>query len=102
MHAEEEARKLWCPMVRLVTVTGDTKNVLNRAAFNRCVTEMEGMEFNPQGTNCIASQCAMWRKGSHGAGCGLWLVEGTSNAYAWKCVDGCTLHMGYCGLGGKP
>lgn len=53
MHTEEEARKLWCPMVRFV-IGPETSKWQGVAYTNRCD------ELNHPQTNCIASSCAMW------------------------------------------
>ena len=50
MHTEIEAKKLWCPMVRIGHRSGVTMN------------DPEGPD-DLQG-HCIGSACAMWRWGS--------------------------------------
>lgn len=50
MHTEEQARELWCPMVRHVV------NAETVAAGNRFE---EGFHANE--CRCVVSQCAMWR-----------------------------------------
>ena len=65
---EEEARAMWCPMVQVAGVGANWIN--NRGA-------LDSRMYN---TNCIASDCMMWR---------------TMMNY-----DGDEI-IGYCGLGGK-
>ncbi len=73
---EEEARKLWCPMVRyqplpynwIRTITQKRTSWLNTSATNT-------------GSRCIASDCMMWR----------WLYAD------WDTEEKST---GYCGLAG--
>jgi hypothetical protein len=58
---EEEARNKWCPFARVHTPdrTGST-------AANR---DFDGLR---RGSQCIASDCMMWRKDSQSTGyCGL-------------------------------
>jgi len=62
MHTEKDARKLWCPLVRLVVITNDSNNnVLNKASFNKCLKEGTGDARIPVGAYCIASSCMMWQ-----------------------------------------
>lgn len=57
---EEDARKKWCPMVKMVAVDHNNR-VLNSAAFNKCSRENQaGKHFEPDGSSCIASECMMW------------------------------------------
>lgn len=74
---EEEAKKKWCPMIRPI-LTHDSDG--NRYYTNNRLALKEL-------TNCIASDCMMWR----------WknpeYVKGTEEDKQLS---------GYCGLGGKP
>jgi len=54
MHTEDEARKLWCPMVRFV-IGPETSKWQGVAYTNRC------QELNTDKVNCIASACMMWQ-----------------------------------------
>jgi hypothetical protein len=84
MHTEDEARELWCPMVRYERESAEP-------SFNRCRGN-DGVHNNPPDPcRCIASQCAMWRWHQteakyRGAGDTFITVKG----------------IGYCGLAGKP
>jgi hypothetical protein len=80
MHTPEQAKELWCPMVRHTGGEG---------TFNRGITS--GAETNSTGPdddrficNCISDKCAMWRwhpnSGEHMA----------------------DKRKGYCGLAGRP
>jgi len=87
-HTEEQARKLWCPMVRHfdgenITVTG------NREAISRDDFGAENGNYN----KCIASECALWR----------WHHEISGMHKTTTSVDGETRYAppeGYCGGGG--
>jgi hypothetical protein len=59
---ELEAKKRWCPMVRIVTVSNSpSHHVANHTSYNSCqIEEVEGGSFKPSGTTCIASGCMMW------------------------------------------
>lgn len=48
---EEEAKKKWCPMVRLIATQESIQPVYNRAANESPINL----------TACIASDCMMWR-----------------------------------------
>ena len=54
MYTEEEACKLWCPMVRFV-IGPETSKWQGVAYTNRC------QELNTDKVNCITSSCMMWR-----------------------------------------
>jgi hypothetical protein len=56
MHTNEQAKELWCPMVRHVS-DEDDKAATNRWG-NAYPTDPAG-DWN----SCIASKCAMWRVG---------------------------------------
>jgi len=83
MHTEEEARKLWCPMVRV----GNG----NEAAENRTCEIGKVSDDLGNGTTwnaCIASSCMMWRWDNDDFG-------------ICKQTGECVPFQGYCGLGGK-
>ena len=64
---EEEARKKWCPHVRLWQISGNG----NDTAYNRTESEI-GNNINPIRSRCIASDCMMWESyGMGGGDCGL-------------------------------
>jgi hypothetical protein len=50
-HTEAEAKKLWCPMVRVVSEDG--------AGYNRFSGNKN--EYDPIDHACIASKCMMWQ-----------------------------------------
>ena len=52
---EDEAKTKWCPHVRIADTGAD-----NAVACNRYTSE-------DYGSNCIASDCMMWRWGNDGA-----------------------------------
>ena len=56
-RTEDEARKMWCPMVRFDA--GD--NIVS----NRWLGNGRQIHSNPEACRCIASECAMWRWQAH-------------------------------------
>lgn len=83
MKTEEEAKKCWCPFVRLVdgSAGGGLEYMGNRRAG-------EGASVSPYviaHSGCIASECMAWR----------WIgpdpVDPTMRT-----------NLGFCGLAGKP
>lgn len=50
---ETEARKKWCPFVRLSDI--------GYPAFNREKRHAHDPELNPENCGCIASECMAWR-----------------------------------------
>ncbi len=66
---ENEARKKWCPHVRLWQLSGNGGDT----AYNRIESEM-GTNINPINSRCVASDCMMWRNnevGDNTGFCGL-------------------------------
>lgn len=72
MHTPEQARELWCPLVRIArqeTVQYDppasSKDYgIRQAGFpvvGGCNTEDLGRTRVPESCRCIADKCAMWR-----------------------------------------
>ena len=53
MYTKEEAEKKWCPMVRIIEfdVSAGLTLKTNRNKINNI------------STNCIASECMMWKRG---------------------------------------
>jgi hypothetical protein len=76
MHTEEQARELWCPMVRADNAIGGSSNRGDRQTFDYPY---------PERIKCIASACAAWR----------WADPTTRYATP-------TARKGFCGLAGKP
>lgn len=57
----EEARSLWCPMVRLAAVTEGGSGVMaGQTVMNRLQKKGE-RTTTPDAAVCIADRCAMWR-----------------------------------------
>lgn len=66
MHTPEQAKSLWCPMVR----HNDSSGVFNRAIYdvnpvnaNLQFKRVEVQTMDKYGCHCISNQCAMWRTG---------------------------------------
>lgn len=86
MHTEEQALKLWCPMVRVHLPVNAVANRVSDASLR--ISDARDREyFNQQkeDCNCIASKCAMWRWDGYKP------VNGGANDEA----------HGHCGLAGK-
>jgi len=78
-HTEEQASRLWCPMVR------------HKAGWNGHHADVDRSGSNYQyKCNCIADGCAMWR----------WNEMLMSISFTADSVE--NLRTGYCGLAGKP
>lgn len=75
---EEEAKKKWCPMVRIAVEPG--QGIFDNRQYNGVVT------------SCLASNCMMWR----------WL-DSCPQCHSIEEIQkhGCKNLSGYCGLGGK-
>lgn len=92
-HTPEQARELWCPMVRLAASDGSSvpmgQTVMNRLQDGRKTTV-------PDSSRCIADKCAMWR----------WATADMPppGAEPGKLVVGvpARLGVGYCGIAGRP
>lgn len=52
MHTPEQAKQLWCPMVRASNGEDMTANAGNSAQYR----------MGPESCRCIADRCAMWRE----------------------------------------
>jgi len=83
---EEEARKKWCPQVRITLIESGPSPSHNRVC-------MEGNTYNAIGANCIASECMMWRWGSK-------FETGEEQEDLRQMDEKST--KGYCGLGDNP
>jgi hypothetical protein len=75
MHTREQARELWCPLVRYACGS-------EPPAYNRCDDSDYRSISNPSACRCIASDCMMWRWGRlNGEGyCGLGGGEAVNRA----------------------
>ena len=94
MMTEAEAKKKWCPHIRITTGVHDSMSITNR-----CDT--------PTMTDCIASECMAWRWGGGKLtkeqfdelrADGLSIFE----AAQWQKDNVESTTHGYCGLAGKP
>lgn len=94
MHTRDQARGLWCPMVRAARLeqVGPAPDSQNPplAVVGGCNTDAMGRTRAPASCRCIADECAMWRWGE-------W-VEARENLIAALRVP----VKGYCGLAGRP
>lgn len=97
MHTPDQARELWCPMVRIARhesvdvpvpiIPGSGHSGASHQALPTivagCNTDALGRNRVPASCRCIADQCAMWRWALH------------QDEPNWRTV-------GYCGLAGRP
>ncbi len=66
MHTVEEAKELWCPMVRSARreewhEAWDDYEVRTYTIVGGCNTDALGRNRVPGSCRCIADKCAMWR-----------------------------------------
>lgn len=104
-HTTEQARELWCPMVRVVQIGAtETTSTYNRVlakhhvpvnladpddggkAMQAAILKSE-VQMS-QASRCIADKCAMWR----------WVPGGLKSSAG----DRQPTTRGYCGLAGRP
>jgi len=68
---EDEAKKKWCPMVRLIP-TNRFHVATSQTSYNRGYNTDDGKELLVAGTTCIGIYCMMWQMLSPKEGyCGL-------------------------------
>lgn len=104
MHTPDQARKLWCPMVRLAAAhaNGDVEG--NQSIMNRLQTPTG--PATPDASMCIADQCAMWRWGEFKSvtkpeiKCHPADASGNTRTLV-HCEHPVGL-VGYCGIAGRP
>jgi hypothetical protein len=93
-QTEENAYKIWCPLVRVVNgemfPDGRSNHTALQAPYNRVV---DGTSWGfPQGGACVASRCMAWR----------W-AQGSNEVGGIKRVDPeDSRPVGYCGAFGRP
>lgn len=93
MHTPDQARELWCPMVRIARhevteqdrpVAGGIRHLTEQHHIvGGCNTDALGRMRVPASCGCIADKCAMWR----------WAP--VKDEPSWRTV-------GYCGIAGRP
>lgn len=90
MHTPEEAKNLWCPMVRAARRERERpenpRSSLGQGEtyiVGGCNTDALGGDRVPASCRCIANKCAMWR----------WEVDYPDGVLKRK-------ETGYCGLAG--
>ena len=79
MHTPEQAKALWCPMVRASNGEDQSANAGNSEEYR-----------TPSYAHCIADKCAMWR----------W--EPNQGDLINPGASGFIPARGYCGLAGSP
>jgi hypothetical protein len=75
-RTETEARKLWCPMARVLSMDGPEDHSVAAAAnrwwFWSKETRKTTANKNPSSCRCIAFECALWQRADDERGyCGL-------------------------------
>lgn len=88
VKTEEQARELWCPMVRIARREDTGARDETLSVVGGCNTDALGRLRVPHSCRCIASECSMWR----------W-YDGQLH-YPQK--DPPEPRRGYCGLAGRP
>jgi hypothetical protein len=111
---EDEARKKWCPMSRMMFAKSDNDvrwrvNAQDHS-FNRVHYRKDGELNHEFPTTCCASRCMMWRTqhekvtvdaGVEPEGDGWRQIAGVIDNLG-KSQRVWARSMGYCGLAGKP
>lgn len=99
-HTPEQARELWCPMVRIAR-RENTQPMSSQLAGDPvvvagCNTDALGSLRVPKSCRCIADKCAMWRWGTY--------IAPPLDAEPGKLVAGVNHRAGwgFCGLAGRP
>lgn len=118
MHTPEQARELWCPMVRIARreewheASGtagkpETQHELHiETIVGGCNTDALGRNRVPASCRCIADQCAMWRWGEWKEGTELQIVDcAIPHVGIVKQERQVPVRIpvkGYCGIAGRP
>lgn len=99
MHTPEQARTLWCPMVRIARNeviehrTGYMEDSRDeRVIVAGCNTDALGSNRVPASCRCIADKCAMWR----------WATPESAQYLTESTEDFTARRNGYCGIAGRP
>lgn len=79
-HTPEQAKELWCPMVRLAGCRPSGEVDPGQTVVNRLQIDINSGASIPDSANCIAEKCAMWR----------WAPQEDDEI------------RGYCGIAGRP
>lgn len=92
MHTPEQAKELWCPMVRLAPAP-------MHPALNRLLHENEVRQ--PHASCCVADRCAMWRWVPKNGTFLAIVDDGGGMKREVKQWGGVPPTHGYCGLAGS-
>lgn len=99
-HTPEQARELWCPMVRIARREKIHEerawSTENGVIVAGCNTDALGGMRIPKSCRCIADKCAMWRWATFDAA-----PPGSEPGKLVACVK-VRAGVGYCGLAGRP
>lgn len=102
MHTPDNARKLWCPMVRIARRESLDQNAGELRVVGGCNTDALGKNRVPASCKCVAETCAMWRwlpKYDYSDKPGPGDAAGKHALYRPKLLP--STH-GYCGLAARP
>jgi len=110
MHTPDQARELWCPMVRIArrevnqqvrpSGLGEWREVEElHLAVGGCNTDALGGNRVPASCRCIADKCAMWR---WGAGVDPNWKKPAKPPASFAPPPLVRSTHGYCGIGGRP
>lgn len=107
MHTPEQARALWCPMVRIArreVITIESPAIGGMQSVHEehhiaagCNTDALGGCRIPASCRCIAEQCAMWRW-EHTTASVPTTTEGASGQQVRTFEQKTVRTHGYCGL----
>jgi hypothetical protein len=106
MHTPEQAKELWCPMVRVARREVAEINIKPGESYEQvivggCNSDSLGRTRVPASCRCIADKCAMWRW-EHMTDSVPTVTEGPSGLKARTFETRVVRTHGYCGLAGKP
>lgn len=107
MHTVEQAKSLWCPLVRH---GGSETSSFNRGwsnsnPTNKDIDDSIGVDKQQFGCHCVGDRCSMWRWGEFKTVSRDEVVADPSLGPGGKRVIQVATSApvaGYCGLAGKP
>ena len=107
MHTVEQAKSLWCPLVRHGSADAPTfsRGFRNNNPTNKDSTGERPIDEQEYGRHCIGDACAMWRWGEFKTVSRDEVVTDPSLGPGGKRVIQVASSVpaaGYCGLAGKP
>lgn len=107
MHTVEQAKSLWCPLVRHGSTDSSTfsRGFRNSNPTNKDAVGEKPIDEQEYGCHCVGDRCAMWRWGEFTTVSRDEVVADPSLGPGGKRVIQVAASApvaGYCGLAGKP